>query len=87
MNDNLGRKGRDILSGFTGVIEGYCEYMTGCTQILLNPCAVKKDNGEPVAAQWFDDSRVEILPDAPVRLNVHKSNGPGKIAPGGRRDG
>jgi len=58
MADILGRTVRDRITGFTGVVTGYVEYLTGCNQVLVVP---------PLAAdaawrdsQWFDVRRAEV---------------------------
>jgi hypothetical protein len=35
----LGRRGRDVITGFEGVITGHVAYLTGCNQYLLAPPA------------------------------------------------
>lgn len=56
---NFGKKGRDKVTGFTGVITARCDYMYGCSQYCLTPGVDKdgklKDNG------WFDSGRIEVL--------------------------
>lgn len=56
--NNLGKRARDRVSGFEGVIVGLCEYLTGCNQYGIQPPA--KD-GKLDSAQWFDVYRVEII--------------------------
>lgn len=70
---NLGKKGKDIISGFEGIIIGYCKYLTGCNQYLIRPACCKNDGSMP-DAHWLDEDRVEILPGDPLILNV-KSRG------------
>ncbi|EPN30018.1 hypothetical protein A245_46208, partial [Pseudomonas syringae pv. actinidiae ICMP 19096] len=35
----LGKKARDKISGFEGVITGRAQYLTGCDQYVLSPAA------------------------------------------------
>lgn len=56
--ENFGKKGRDKVTGFKGVITAKCFYMYGCAQYLITP-QVDKD-GKISDGQWFDDGRVEV---------------------------
>ena len=61
----LGRTGRDVVTGFQGVITGECRYMTGCTQVVL---VDKVDKDGKARDKWFDISRVEYVGDDVVHL-------------------
>jgi hypothetical protein len=77
----LGKRAKDKITGFEGILVGRSSFLTGCDQFLLQP-EVKKDNSlaEP---HWFDEGRLttvrgkEILPSA-VRA---KKNGCDYSAP------
>lgn len=84
--DNLkqmfGHTGKDIITGFQGVITGACSYISGCDQVLLAPkCA----EGKAQEAVWFDASRIEILQGEDVVVlpkdKVAAAPGPDKPAP------
>lgn len=56
----LGKIAKDKITGFTGIVTGKAEYLTGCNQFLLMPpCA---ENGAFVEGQWFDEGRLSVLP-------------------------
>lgn len=55
----FGLVGRDVITGFKGVIIGYVQYMTGCSQFLLTP-KVGEDNTLK-DGQWYDTSRIEVV--------------------------
>lgn len=57
---DLGRKAKDTITGFQGTITGRAQYMTGCNQYVLQPST---DNGKWVDGQWFDENRLELLPN------------------------
>lgn len=61
----LGMKVRDVITGFEGIVYGRIEYLTGCTQMNVVP-PVDKD-GKRREAEWFDESRLEVL-DEPIVL-------------------
>lgn len=55
----LGNTYRDKVTGFIGVATGHVVYLTGCSQLLLNPpCDV---NGNIRKSHWFDEQRCELL--------------------------
>lgn len=59
-NVKLGSVAKDRLSGFTGVVTGRHEYLTGCNKIDLTPTGVDKD-GQPHKSQWFDEQSCEVV--------------------------
>jgi hypothetical protein len=78
MKVELGQKVQDSITGFVGRVTGRCEYITGCTQVLIQP-PIKAD-GDFVESRWFDEDRAQII-DA-TRLSLPITNaGPDKPAP------
>ena len=55
---DLGVHAKDIVTGFTGVIVGRVQYLTGCNQYLVQ--AKKKDKSEFGERTWLDEHRLEI---------------------------
>lgn len=53
----LGDKVREIVSGYEGVVTGFCEYLWGCEQVLV---ARPDKDGKP-ESDWYDVGRVEVL--------------------------
>ena len=60
----LGSKGRDIISGFEGIVIGHCTYLTGCNQTLLAPRGLGTD-GRKIESEWFDDVPIEAVDGEP----------------------
>lgn len=58
MEINIGKKAKDKVTGFIGIIVGSADYLYGCKQYLLVP-KVKKD-GSLDSGRWFDEGRLEI---------------------------
>lgn len=58
----LGKPARDRVSGFTGIITARCEYLYAGAQYQIT---APSNGGEFNAPQWFDEGRVEMLPDPP----------------------
>ena len=82
-NELFGKNAKDIITGFTGIITGRCEYISGCTQLLLQPTI--DGSGSYREGQWFDESRISINEEVEtVRLPAEKvalNPGPDKAAP------
>ena len=75
MNENLGKKGTDRITGLTGTIMGYVEYLTGCNQYLIVPkCKEGEENTKPTG-HWLDDNRIDITGKS-IKLIDKISNGP-----------
>ena len=80
MNIEFGVTARDRITGFSGVITGRTEYISGCTQILLVP-QIDKD-GKLVEGVWFDAQRLEVLVGLPqIILNNGATPGPDRAPP------
>jgi len=54
----LGKKAKDKVTGFEGIIVGRIEYLFGCNQYGIAPEA--KD-GKVNDTHWFDEGRIEVL--------------------------
>lgn len=59
-NKNLGLNATDIITGFTGVITGHADYISGCDQYLLSPSCVKGEPHKIPEGKWFDENRIQI---------------------------
>lgn len=90
----LGKKYRDVLTGFEGVCTGYTEYISGCQRILLTPKS--DDPKKTIESEWFDIVTCEVIDETPISLPgrifeaIHSllpgpvltpATGPGKEAP------
>jgi hypothetical protein len=69
---------KDQVTGFTGVVTGRVEYLTGCRQYLVQP-PVKKDK-EFVNSIWMDEDRLQVTKASKGALTV-KNAGPDAAAP------
>ena len=74
----LGKRARDKITGFEGIIIGKIKYLFGCRQYAIAP-PVK--DGELKDAQWFDEGRIEIIG------NVFQPEDVQAEEPGGARSG
>lgn len=55
----LGQKGRDKVTGYEGIITGYCKHLYCCGQYSINPG--KGSDGKLLEIHWFDEGRIEII--------------------------
>jgi hypothetical protein len=54
----LGHQGKDIVTGFSGIITAICFYWGSATRIAITP---KVDNqGKLAKEEWFDEPRIEV---------------------------
>jgi len=80
-NLELGCTAKDIVTGFTGVVTGKAEYMTGCVQFSLTPGV--DSNGKFQDNQWVDEGRLEVMQDVKLIEVVSSPS----INPGGPQHG
>ena len=54
----LGHKVKDRITGFTGIVIGRVEYLTGCNQVLV--AAPVGADGALKDSHWIDEQRVVV---------------------------
>ncbi len=74
----LGKTLRDRITGFTGIVTGHVEYLTGCNQCLLTP---PMRDGKRMEAEWFDVQRLEDTGAAAIVLDNGATPGSDRAAP------
>jgi L-rhamnose isomerase len=76
----LGSTVRDIITSFEGVVTGRCQYLTGCTQYLVQPRGTAK---APAAeSRWLDEAKLSLVPGKKrVELNATPNGGPQRLEP------
>ena len=79
----LGKKAKDIVTGFEGILVGKASYIYGCDQYCVVPPA--KD-GKLEDSKWFDDGRLRIIGEGILaeEVQVKKPGGPQLDAPMGK---
>jgi hypothetical protein len=60
----LGKKVRDKVTGFEGIVSSVGFDLYGCVQAVVTPVMAEKGKLEP--GQWFDTKRLFVLDDSPV---------------------
>lgn len=59
MNKFLGKKAKDKITGFEGIVTSKHIYLTGCNQYGLQPPIDKE--GKVPSKEFFDEGRLEII--------------------------
>lgn len=55
----LGKRAKDKITGFEGLLTARCEFLTGCNRYCIQPTELR--DGKPVDSIYFDESQVEII--------------------------
>lgn len=85
MKFKMGTPVRDVVTGFSGHTTGFCVYISGCNQFLVQP-QVDKDE-KFVEARWIDDARLEIqkgVPSISLADKTAPAGGPQEFTPPAR---
>ena len=72
----LGKKGKDNITGQTGVVTSVCFDLYGCVMVDLKPDTLDKE-GKIRDGMWFDHKRIEITSKKPV-MDVPDFSNPDK---------
>lgn len=77
--DYFGRKAKDSITGFEGIITGHVRYISGCSQVLITPPV--DGDGKKRDGEFFDEQRIEILDAPKIRLDNGRTPGCDMAAP------
>lgn len=81
-NKYFGLKVKDKITGFSGTVTAFCQYITGCDQYLVLP--VIGENGDYPNAHWFDCNRLKVLSDGGrITLDTEVDKGVDQQPPAG----
>lgn len=69
----MGKKAKDKITGFKGVVDSVCFDLYGCIQVSLRP-PLDKDGKVP-DGRWFDVTRITVTSKTPVIELPNYSNG------------
>lgn len=65
----LGQEVRDVVTGYTGIVRGRAQYLTGCNTYAVQTRKLS-DAGKPADWLWFDENVLESTQGTGVTLNV-----------------
>ena len=57
----LGKKVKDVVTGFEGIAVGVAHYLNGCTRVCIQPRGLKDKDGGTVDSEWVDDVQIKVL--------------------------
>jgi len=66
----LGKKAKDKITLFEGIIVGRAEHLFGCATYGLAPQSYDKEKQKRGETEWFDEGRLEIIGDGITREEV-----------------
>lgn len=66
MAHKLGKRAKDKITGFEGILTAHCEFITGCDRYCIQPTELK--DGRPIESMYFDEAQIEIIGDG-----IHQS--------------
>lgn len=69
----LGDAVKDVVTGFSGIVTGRCEYITGCKQYSVTS---RKLQAGDTKAGWFDEDRIVTTKASKVKIDVKANGGP-----------
>lgn len=75
---NLGKKGRDKITGFEGIIVSKIFCLFGCAQYGIAGTAYNEKEGKRPPTEYFDEGRVEITGEGikPEEVKSESGDGP-----------
>ncbi len=73
----MGRQATDKISGFTGMVTAYAQYITGCNQVCIQ---AKTGKSSETKSHWFDEQRLTFS-GKPLILENGQTPGFGDPAP------
>ena len=74
--DNLGKKAKDKITNFEGIIVGKITYLFGCNQYGLAGQTYDAKENKRAPTEWFDEGRIEIIGEGITAAEV-KADKPG----------
>lgn len=77
---SMGQRGKDKITGFTGIVTGRSEYINGCVHLMLE--ATAKPGQKPVHS-WFDEERCVATNIDGTTRTTRKRIAPRTHRPGG----
>lgn len=55
----LGKRAKDKITGFEGILTVRCQFLTGCDRYCIQPTELK--DGKPLDSIYFDEAQIEII--------------------------
>jgi len=81
----LGKLGRDKITGFEGIVTCHAKYLYGCDRYCLTPTSRDKD-GKMLDGEFLDEGRIEVLGEGIKPQEVQTEKKGGDKNPSSRKD-
>lgn len=62
----LGDKVKDKVTGYTGIVIGWHQWLYGCARLTVQSQSLK--DGKPIDNQTFDEPQLELVKSAKVKV-------------------
>lgn len=83
----LGQRVKDIITGFTGIVNARCEHINRCWTYDVQSEMVKKETGEPGPCEAFSSQRLVLVndglyvnPNAPAKKGKKEARVPARVS-------
>jgi hypothetical protein len=76
-----GARVKDSVTGFSGIVTGRADYLTGCRQYCVTP---KAKGGAVADGRWYDEQRLLVLDSKAVQINNETIKGGPQDSPPAR---
>lgn len=73
---SLGSEVKDKITGFTGIVRGRSEYLTGCNTYGIQSQKLTKEN-VPAKWEWLDEHLIGLVKKNKIKLERKKGQNPG----------
>lgn len=71
MKIELGSRAKDAVTGFSGIVTGYCRHLTGCDTYGLDPGVDKEGKLSDNRIMWFDVNRLIVI-ETCAQTGIHR---------------
>jgi len=81
----LGCEAQDPISGYTGTIIGYCDFINGCRRVGLQQKYDSKNHKEFDSGKWFYEPQIKVIKKEPKKEvntseSARRTGGPGMMS-------
>lgn len=64
----LGKMGKDKITGFAGILMSRVEFLTGCNRYCIQPTELK--DGKPIDGIYFDEAQIQIVSEGILAKDI-----------------
>lgn len=75
----LGKRAKDKITGFSGILTSRCEFLTGCNRYCIQPTELK--DSKPIESIYFDEAQIEIISEKGISPSDVQGDDKGACSP------